>query len=289
MKPISTLMSPLPTVDLTSGEPANAQSERSDVTAVPAMGVIAEAMVALVLADAMLEKFGGDSLGEMRRNYQAYVAALGSRWSVGRARGRGRLMPRHLVLVGLPGSRQEHRRPRSWPRRSARRLFDIDQLLVREMGMPVAQIFGMVGEARFREMEHEAVQAAAGAEEPAVIVPGGGWAAQPGHMHWRRAESLCVRSISDASPRQPPSGRSRGRTRRFSWAPTRWSGCGSCSRTGNRFTSSLILRWRRSRSRTGGGGGIGRGPQARRMVARPCHPERSEGPAAPARSTLRSG
>ena len=82
MKPISTLMSPLPTVDLSSGEPANAQSERSDVTAVPALGVIAEAMVAIALADAMLEKFGGDSLGEMRRNYQAYVGSLGSRWSV---------------------------------------------------------------------------------------------------------------------------------------------------------------------------------------------------------------
>ena len=81
MKPISTLMSPLPTVDLVSGEAANAQSERSDVTAVPAMGVIAEAMVALVLADAMLEKFGGDSLGEMRRNYIGYLGALGSRWT----------------------------------------------------------------------------------------------------------------------------------------------------------------------------------------------------------------
>ena len=80
MKPISTLMSPLRTVDLSSGAAANAQSERSDVTAVPALGVIAEAMVALALADAMLEKFGGDSLGEMRRNYQAYVASLGERW-----------------------------------------------------------------------------------------------------------------------------------------------------------------------------------------------------------------
>jgi chorismate synthase len=85
MKPISTLMSPLPTVDLASGEPANAQSERSDVTAVPALGVIAEAMVAVALADAMLEKFGGDALAEMRRNYQAYVASLGARWT--RARG----------------------------------------------------------------------------------------------------------------------------------------------------------------------------------------------------------
>jgi len=82
MKPISTLMSPLKTVDLATGQSANAQSERSDVTAVPAMGVIAEALVALVLADAMLEKFGGDSLGELRRNYDGYVASLGRRWKV---------------------------------------------------------------------------------------------------------------------------------------------------------------------------------------------------------------
>jgi chorismate synthase len=81
MKPISTLMSPLPTVDLATGQAANAQSERSDVTAVPAMGVIAEALTAIVLADAMLEKFGGDSLGEMRRNYEGYLAALGARWA----------------------------------------------------------------------------------------------------------------------------------------------------------------------------------------------------------------
>ena len=81
MKPISTLMTPLKTVELTSGSAANAQSERSDVTAVPAMGVIAEALVALVLADAMLEKFGGDSLAELRRNYDGYTASLGRRWS----------------------------------------------------------------------------------------------------------------------------------------------------------------------------------------------------------------
>jgi len=80
MKPISTLMRPLQTVDLSTGAPAKAQSERSDVTAVPALGVIAEALVAVVLADAMVEKFGGDSLAEMQRNYRAYCQALGSRW-----------------------------------------------------------------------------------------------------------------------------------------------------------------------------------------------------------------
>ncbi|HSQ29273.1 MAG TPA: chorismate synthase [Gemmatimonadaceae bacterium] len=79
MKPISTLMRPLGTVDVATGEVAAAVAERSDVTAVPAMGVIAEAMIALVLADAMLEKFGGDSLGEARRNYDAYLSHVATR------------------------------------------------------------------------------------------------------------------------------------------------------------------------------------------------------------------
>jgi chorismate synthase len=89
MKPISTLMSPLKTVNLATGAEANAQSERSDVTAVPAMGVIAEALVALVLADAMLEKFGGDALVETRRNLDAYLAAAGKRWDAVRAESAG--------------------------------------------------------------------------------------------------------------------------------------------------------------------------------------------------------
>lgn len=79
MKPISTLMRPLGTVDVATGEPAQAVAERSDVTAVPAMGVIAEAMVALVVADAFLEKFGGDSLVEIRRSYDAYVSHVARR------------------------------------------------------------------------------------------------------------------------------------------------------------------------------------------------------------------
>jgi chorismate synthase len=79
MKPISTLMRPLGTVDVATGAAAAAVAERSDVTAVPAMGVIAEAMVALVLADAFAEKFGGDSLGEMRRNYDSYVKRVAER------------------------------------------------------------------------------------------------------------------------------------------------------------------------------------------------------------------
>jgi chorismate synthase len=79
MKPISTLMRPLGTIDVADGSAAKATAERSDVTAVPAMGVIAEAMVALVLADAMLEKFGGDSLAETRRNLDGYLSHLAAR------------------------------------------------------------------------------------------------------------------------------------------------------------------------------------------------------------------
>ena len=79
MKPISTLMKPLATVDVATGASAAATAERSDVTAVPAMGVIAEAMLAIVLAEAMLEKFGGDSLRETRRNYDGYLSHLKDR------------------------------------------------------------------------------------------------------------------------------------------------------------------------------------------------------------------
>ena len=81
MKPISTLMRPLGTVDTKTAAPAEASVERSDVTAVPAMGVIAEAMAALVLANAFVEKFGGDSLSEIRRNYDAYIAHIAQRLS----------------------------------------------------------------------------------------------------------------------------------------------------------------------------------------------------------------
>jgi chorismate synthase len=76
MKPISTVPRALRTVDVETGEAAVAINQRSDVCAVPAAGVVAEAMVALVLADAALEKFGGDSLAETRRNAQSYLAAL---------------------------------------------------------------------------------------------------------------------------------------------------------------------------------------------------------------------
>jgi len=76
MKPISTVPRALATVDVRTGEPAKAINQRSDVTAVPAAGVVAEAMAALVLADAALEKFGGDSVAEVRRNLRGYLESL---------------------------------------------------------------------------------------------------------------------------------------------------------------------------------------------------------------------
>jgi len=79
MKPIATVPRALRTVDVATGEPAVAHHQRSYVCAVPAAAVVAEAMVALVLADAALEKFGGDSVGETRRNRDGYLAALGRR------------------------------------------------------------------------------------------------------------------------------------------------------------------------------------------------------------------
>jgi chorismate synthase len=79
MKPIATLMNPLRSVDLTTMKDAPAAIERSDVCAVPAAAVVGEAMVAFVLADAFLEKFGGDSVGEIERHVAATAAHVAER------------------------------------------------------------------------------------------------------------------------------------------------------------------------------------------------------------------
>jgi shikimate kinase len=99
-------------------------------------------------------------------------------------------MRRHVLLVGLPGVGKSTIGKLVADGLPAP-LLDIDMILVRQMGMPVAQIFGMVGEPRFRAMERDAV-ATAQAREPAVIVPGAGWAAQPGQMHEARKASLII-------------------------------------------------------------------------------------------------
>jgi chorismate synthase len=80
MKPLPTLMRPLDSVDLESGEPASALVERSDVQAVEALAVVAEAAVAFELARASLDKFGGDAVADVRAAHQAYLARIGDRW-----------------------------------------------------------------------------------------------------------------------------------------------------------------------------------------------------------------
>ncbi len=99
-------------------------------------------------------------------------------------------MPQHIVLVGLPGAGKSAVGKLVAEALGAK-VIDIDGLLVREMGMPISQIFGMVGEARFREMERDAVKAAQDGD-PCVIVPGGGWSAQPGQLDAAKQTCLTI-------------------------------------------------------------------------------------------------
>jgi shikimate kinase len=99
-------------------------------------------------------------------------------------------MPRHLVLVGLPGSGKSTVGKLAAEGLGAP-LIDTDTLLVRQMGMPVAQIFGMIGEPRFRQMERDAVTAALHAS-PSIVVPGAGWAAQPGQLDEARGIATII-------------------------------------------------------------------------------------------------
>jgi shikimate kinase len=96
---------------------------------------------------------------------------------------------RHLLLIGLPGSGKSTIGKLVADLLKAP-LIDVDNLLVRQMGMPIAQIFGKFGEPEFRRMERDAVHAACAAE-PLVLVPGGGWAAQEGELDAVR-EATCI-------------------------------------------------------------------------------------------------
>ena len=149
MKPLATLNRPtLETVDTATKEPAVSFKERTDVTAVPAMGVVAETMVALVLAAEAQRKFGGDSVAEFVRNADAFRATLPDgcrRWS-----------ERHIVLVGLMGAGKTTV-GRVLAARLGRRLVDSDELIEARTGRTVRQIFETDGEAAYRPLETAAL------------------------------------------------------------------------------------------------------------------------------------
>ena len=145
MKPLPTLMRPLRSVDLETGEPGEALVERSDVAAVEALAVVAEAAVAFELARAAREKFGGDALGGLRRR----LAGVPGAHPVAHA------LDRHLALVGFMGAGKSTLGAQV-AERLGRRFVDLDRELERSLRQTISQVFGERGEAEFRELEAEA-------------------------------------------------------------------------------------------------------------------------------------
>ena len=165
MKPIATVPRALRTVDVATGEATTAHHQRSDVCAVPAAGIVAEAMVALVLADAVLEKFGGDSVGETRRNAESYLDTLRFRVTSG------------LVLVGPMGAGKSTVAALladAWGVTARDTDADIEAL----EGRSISDIFVESGEAHFRDLERKAV-AEALATHDGVLALGGGAVLDP--------------------------------------------------------------------------------------------------------------
>ena len=246
MKPISTLMKPLATVEMTTGEAASAVAERSDVTAVPAMGVIAEAMMAFVLAQAMLEKFGGDSLGEMRRNFDGYlVGSANVEWNT-ESRPISVLSVKpvfNIILVGLPGAGKT-----SVGKAAARLLnrpfIDFDTEIEHREHASVGQIFDRKGEAYFRALEADLTRELAGSNGT-VMATGGGWVTNPDSVALLHSTGrmIYLRAAPETVLARMAGGRCRGG--RFSRARTLWGPSGPSMRPGRNCTKLRIWCWTR--------------------------------------------
>ena len=212
MKPIATVPRALRTVDTATGEATVAHHQRSDVCAVPAAGVVAEAMVALVLADAALEKFGGDSVGETRRNCRrtwptspsAVCGSSAYRAVTGRA---------PVVLVGAPGSGKSTVGA-LLAAGSGVPFIDVDAVIEERVGKPVAEIFADDGEAAFRAFEESTT--AELLDQPAVLSLGGG-AVLSGADPAGAGRAPRGLAAGHRPARRPP-GRARTRPGRCCWA-----------------------------------------------------------------------
>ena len=162
MKPIATVPHALRTVDVATGDTAAAHHQRSDVCAVPAAGVVAEAMVAIVLAEVVLEKFGGDSVGETRRNLESYLAAIPEtlRTADGQRRRARRGMTSRSDARSCSSARWAPARRASAgasPRRSGVRSSTPTSRSSASTA-PSPQLFRAHGEAHFRALERAAVR-----------------------------------------------------------------------------------------------------------------------------------
>ena len=193
MKPLATLNRPvLETVDVVTKEPTVCFRERTDVTAVPAMGVVAETMAALVLASEALRKFGGDSLAEVVRNRDGFVAALGETPSAAARRtGVGAEADRRCSCRH-DGRRQDHRRPARGRPARAGPYVDSDAEVEAATGRTVPEIFAEQGEAAFRAAEAEALAAAVAGGRPGGGLGGRGAVLDPANRALIRRSGTVV-------------------------------------------------------------------------------------------------
>ena len=195
MKPLATLNRPvLQTVDVVTKESTLSFRERTDTTAVPAMGVVAESMMALVLANEALRKFGGDSLAEIVRNRDGYLESLGSTPSAAIGQpgtaaefignepeatpdpdgvGRAALMTPRILLVGMMGAGKTTT-GRLLAASLGWRYCDSDADVEADTGLTVPELFARDGEAAFRQAEATVLARACADPLPSVVSVAGG-------------------------------------------------------------------------------------------------------------------
>jgi len=169
MKPIPTTVTPLQSVDLVTGEAAHTQYQRSDVCAVPAASVVGEAMVSWVIADALMEKLGGDSIEEMKSRWKWASGQVASGQVASDLR---TCKLANLIITGFMGSGKSEV-GREVARRLGREFVDMDTLIEQRVGMAIPDIFAQRGEGFFRQQERQLCQELA-QRHGLVIATGGG-------------------------------------------------------------------------------------------------------------------